>query len=80
MIDKNWRPENWEWRRRVIAEQPTVWSPAGRELSPAEQLIEHTAEALMEEVAKELELVQPPESPESIVARVLAGNPAESNQ
>ena len=83
MLDKNWRPENWEWKRRVIAEQPTVWSPAGQELSPTEQLIEHTAEALMEEVAKELvltEKTEPANIAEGIVAKALVGNPAESNQ
>lgn len=45
---KDWRPENWEQIRRELAGTPNSWSPAGPNLTLAEQIVEATASKILE--------------------------------
>jgi hypothetical protein len=57
MVDKTWRPENWQQLKLKLADAPFVWSPSGPNVSHFEQLIEATASKILEEYQREVELV-----------------------
>ena len=51
-MDNSWRPENWEQTRRVLAKTPLEWSASKAALPHLEQIIEATANKVLEELLK----------------------------